>query len=499
LAAAKEEKIEDTLEQEIKDQEEILKAVKPKVEAVISELAALILTKQRTLEALRVKKKELEENPPARAVKLRAQLQASLKNQDSVNMNMVKILKPLLEQAEEPMLRKVAEVEGEINAVGRYIEDKMREKERMALDLSIDEKDLRQAQDALARALGPVPKQRHIKTEVVLNALIRLSDQLDYWDLLNDESRSPDKVALAATVERNLNYFNLEMIRALILAEEKAIRKTGNTITDDDFLKRITNRLGRITKAPVGAIDEHLRGLNIDISHEREELKVSANGTGSAIAEQQKEPFIINQNGKALKVVISNKDNFMAIGQLFEKDGSLKKRIAKSLSGIFSDAEAAKVKRKNGGPLDGIYDLRLGTSQGRYALYIKFYKDENTLAIVAYATEEDVHADAEGGMDRNLYTHLKNFVETDTYDKNQFNPVYVNKAMSSPENTGGIDLTPNNMNLETTHEGGGNSLGIHFHLDAALFAQLQNSPGFVPVIINIQPVTDLKMFLGLTN
>ncbi len=45
---------------------------------------------------------------------------------------------------------------------------------------------------------------------------------------------------------------------------------------------------------------------------------------------------------------------------------------------------------------------------------------------------------------------------------------------------------------------GDDSGGIKFHLDPAMLEQLQDAPGFVPVIINIQPMTDLRSFLGLT-
>ena len=61
--------------------------------------------------------------------------------------------------------------------------------------------------------------------------------------------------------------------------------------------------------------------------------------------------------------------------------------------------------------------------------------------------------------------------------------------------TGGIDLTPANMNLQTQNNGG----SIQFHLDSAQLQQLQNASGFVPVIINIQPMTNLRVFLGLTD
>ena len=64
--------------------------------------------------------------------------------------------------------------------------------------------------------------------------------------------------------------------------------------------------------------------------------------------------------------------------------------------------------------------------------------------------------------------------------------------------TGGIDLTPANMNLQTKNgfplsrnDGGmaiGMAVGIKFHLDPAMLAQLQNAPGFVPVIISVKPI-----------
>jgi hypothetical protein len=75
--------------------------------------------------------------------------------------------------------------------------------------------------------------------------------------------------------------------------------------------------------------------------------------------------------------------------------------------------------------------------------------------------------------------------------------------------TGGIDLTPANMNVEvkkgiassndtnlTPNEAiGPFDTGIQFHLDPAMLEQLQNAPGFVPVIINIQPLKDISVFL----
>ena len=72
---------------------------------------------------------------------------------------------------------------------------------------------------------------------------------------------------------------------------------------------------------------------------------------------------------------------------------------------------------------------------------------------------------------------------------------HVDKAILTKDKSqlGGIDLTPAHMNLQTQNAGG----GIKFHLDPVLLRQLQNAPGFVPVIINIQPMVDLGQFLGV--
>ena len=80
-------------------------------------------------------------------------------------------------------------------------------------------------------------------------------------------------------------------------------------------------------------------------------------------------------------------------------------------------------------------------------------------------------------------------------------PALVNRAMKSEiKNKGGIDLTPANMNLQSKvidsrlprlGDGfrGNDIEGIKIHLDPAMLQRLQNAPGFVPVIINIQPMT----------
>jgi len=65
-------------------------------------------------------------------------------------------------------------------------------------------------------------------------------------------------------------------------------------------------------------------------------------------------------------------------------------------------------------------------------------------------------------------------------------------AMSVLPN-GGIDLTVANLNLQTRNPNG----KIKFHIDAAMLTRLQNTSGFIPVIIDIQPLKSLPEFLGL--
>jgi serine/threonine protein phosphatase PrpC len=69
-----------------------------------------------------------------------------------------------------------------------------------------------------------------------------------------------------------------------------------------------------------------------------------------------------------------------------------------------------------------------------------------------------------------------------------------NKAMTATEREGGIDFKSDRMDvLDVQNEGE----GIKFNLSPAQLKQFENVPGFTPVIINIQPVKDLPLFLGL--
>jgi hypothetical protein len=69
--------------------------------------------------------------------------------------------------------------------------------------------------------------------------------------------------------------------------------------------------------------------------------------------------------------------------------------------------------------------------------------------------------------------------------------------VSLDDGLGGIDLTQGDKVLEVKE--GDYSGGMKFNIDPAMIEQLKNAQGFVPVIINVQPITDLRKFLGLAG
>ncbi len=60
---------------------------------------------------------------------------------------------------------------------------------------------------------------------------------------------------------------------------------------------------------------------------------------------------------------------------------------------------------------------------------------------------------------------------------------------------GGIDLNAMNTYLQTKYESG----EIRFNIDPAMLKLLQDVLGFTPVIINIRPMQDIRLFLGLKD
>ncbi|MDO8675766.1 MAG: hypothetical protein Q7K71_06610 [Candidatus Omnitrophota bacterium] len=78
----------------------------------------------------------------------------------------------------------------------------------------------------------------------------------------------------------------------------------------------------------------------------------------------------------------------------------------------------------------------------------------------------------------------------------------IKSVMSKQSGPGGIDFKSDKVDSafeikrEPEQMGTRNEYMSPF-VDPVMLEQLQNAPGFVPVIINIQPMTDLRMFLGL--
>lgn len=68
-------------------------------------------------------------------------------------------------------------------------------------------------------------------------------------------------------------------------------------------------------------------------------------------------------------------------------------------------------------------------------------------------------------------------------------------ASLAANNLGGIDLTASKMDLDLQNDG----RSIQFRTDPAMLRRLQNASGFTPVIINIQPLNDIRLFLGLKD
>ena len=96
------------------------------------------------------------------------------------------------------------------------------------------------------------------------------------------------------------------------------------------------------------------------------------------------------------------------------------------------------------------------------------------------------------GVDGNVAGKMKKFSKARFYTWQGSHAKAIDRAMVG-QGPGGIDLNAVDNILQTQNEGE----GIKFHLDPAMLAQLQNAPGFVPVIIGIEPLVDLRQFLGI--
>ena len=142
--------------------------------------------------------------------------------------------------------------------------------------------------------------------------------------------------------------------------------------------------------------------------------------------------------------------------------------------------------------IDNSGNIVVGTYKGKFA---------------AWVVDADLLSKWDGSIDELKNLYLKRIQKKSNWPSGRIKTriVYLLKnwkdnAMNI-ESNGGIDLTPVPMNVQIktgSPLSDNNIEGIKFHLDPAMLAQLENTPGFVPVIINIEPMTDLRKFLGIT-
>ena len=141
------------------------------------------------------------------------------------------------------------------------------------------------------------------------------------------------------------------------------------------------------------------------------------------------------------------------------------------------------------GPILSILQNNFLKSSGPVAM-----KEDGALIEAVYFPTE---ADSEQGFMTNyriigkkkIYTTIEEAKNASAAD----DAMAVRQAKVQFSDTGGIDLTADKTPLEIRNAG----QGIQFHIDRAMLQRLKNSPGFKPSIISIQPMTDIKLFLGL--
>ena len=109
--------------------------------------------------------------------------------------------------------------------------------------------------------------------------------------------------------------------------------------------------------------------------------------------------------------------------------------------------------------------------------YVSLAKALSKLKLADIGAEGDVSLAA--GLNENSYNKLLRIAAE-------------HKETDKAQAPGGIDLN----RIDRTLSADINGEAIKFHIDPVLFEQYRSSPGFVPVIVNIQPMNDLPAFLS---
>ncbi len=214
------------------------------------------------------------------------------------------------------------------------------------------------------------------------------------------------------------------------------------------------------------------------------------------VKQPRTELVIKTREGEELNVMILNRRDDSIAADITDENGVLTPIVRKYLVPAFAEptARATTLLHKS----LGIHRVEIGN---KYQVLIRYYKQQRVLAIIGYLSERDVHAskDTHAFGDR-ANKLIKSWAKTGEEGKKEFDPrrfgkIYVkpdDKAMLEIENTGGIDLTSDKV-FKVTKDAQGQ---IKFTFDPAMLEQLQNAAGLMPVVTLMEPMQDLRLFLG---
>ena len=257
-----------------------------------------------------------------------------------------------------------------------------------------------------------------------------------------------------------------------------------------DALQIRLNTINRIEKAERGpAASAFAKYREVDsISHIDGALKLLEEGKLSEVLRQVTELINLYYQAEPVEPGLKRARNgFRYIENLLQKDQSIdqKDKIKEYLEAIKDDIKHKTSLRilltQKGAIPRYVFPLPNISVQG----FLKSHSIiEDKIKIVIFRKNLD-------GSYQSI--EPKDYTQFKIEDRDQ---IFVDKAMNvlSLKTNGGIDLNSSKMNLLVQNSG----QGIRFHIDPAMLQQLKDAPGFVPVIINIRPLTNIRTFLGLT-
>ncbi len=235
----------------------------------------------------------------------------------------------------------------------------------------------------------------------------------------------------------------------------------------------------------------------------QEKLNKTDKSVNERLSWQDVLPILINLLIKE-KITVDDVFNFNGTNRRFERLSSLQGSRTKVIfdNDVLLQGKGVSVFNLNTDDRNGLLYIVSRLLGQRFGLNIEVFP-VNTLQ---RGVNDQIYVTSKGGVlslkeKEEVKKFLEPFLDRDIIEQKDVIRVSTDLAMKTEDETipsfgkGGIDLTSANMNLQTQNAGE----GIKFKLDPAMLQQLQNAPGFLPVIINIQPMTDLRQFLGLKD